>query len=93
MGDARIKVRVTPRTSRNEVTGIQDGVLHVRVTAAPVDGAANAAITKLIADHIGVAKGRISLVSGAKGREKTFAVDGLTPDELQLRLTSKEQSS
>ena len=86
MSDARVRVRVTPRSSRNEVLGLQDGVLHVRVTAAPVDGAANSAIIKLLADHIGVAKGRISLVSGAKGREKTFAVDGLTAEELAERL-------
>jgi len=87
MSDSKIKVRVTPRSSRNEVIGFQDGLLSVRVTAPPVEGAANTAIIKLLANHLGVPKSRISLAAGAKGREKTFEIDGLTPDELAAKLS------
>ena len=48
-------VRLQPRASRNELSGMRDGVLIARVTAPPVDGRANAALCKLIAGQAGVA--------------------------------------
>ena len=49
-----LKVRVQPRASRNEVTGWRDGVLSVRLTAPPVEGAANRACRDFLADLLGV---------------------------------------
>ena len=76
-----IQVRVTPRASKNELR-YEGGVLNVRVTAAPVDGSANAACCELIADYLHVAKSRVSVVKGQKSRVKTVLVDpfdGLWP--------------
>ena len=68
-------VRVTPRASRDEVGPLEaDGTLRVRVTAAPVEGAANSAVTKLLADALGLAPRDIVLVSGATARIKRFDV-------------------
>src|SRR5229473_503995 len=75
---AVLRVRVQPRASRNEVTGWHDGVLHLRLTAPPVEGAANAACRDFLAAWLGVKRSQVALVSGEKSREKRFEVSGLT---------------
>ncbi|WP_353308662.1 DUF167 domain-containing protein [Shimia sp. NS0008-38b] len=71
---AEISVRVTPKASRNKV--VQDGdVLRVYVTVVPENGKANAAVQKLLAQSLGLAKSRLSLVRGATARDKVFRVD------------------
>ena len=71
---AEIAVRVTPRASRNAV--VQDGdVLRVYVTVPPEGGKANAAVVKLLAKSLGIAKSRLTLLRGQSAREKVFRVD------------------
>lgn len=72
---ARIAVRVTPRGGRDAVTLDEAGCIHVRVTAPPEDGKANAAVRKLLARALGVAPSRLTLTGGATARDKTFRVD------------------
>lgn len=71
---AEIAVRVTPKAARNAVEEA-DGGLRVYVTAAPEDGKANKAVTKLLANALGVAKSRLTLTRGATARDKTFRLD------------------
>jgi uncharacterized protein (TIGR00251 family) len=73
-----VRVRVTPRAARNEIAGERDGVLLVRVTAAPEGGKANAAVCKLVAKALGVATSRIAIVRGAGAREKVLRIDGVS---------------
>jgi len=56
--------------------------LRARVTAPPVDGKANAALERLVANALGVPKSAVSVVSGARGREKTLAIEGYSKDEV-----------
>jgi hypothetical protein len=86
--EARIRVRLTPRSARNEIDGWRDGLLRVRVTAPPVDGKANAALERLVADALGVRKSAVSVVSGARGREKTIAIEGYSQDKVHDLLGS-----
>ena len=82
-----VTLRVTPRADRTEVVGRRaDGVIAVRVTAAPADGKANAAVIKAVADAIGTRPSGLSLISGHTGRDKRVQVNSLTPDELTLAL-------
>lgn len=83
---ARLKVRLQPRASRNEVVGWQDDVLRVRLTAPPVEGAANKALTDFIAETLGVRRGDVRLVSGQKSRDKVLEIDRLSEDELRRKL-------
>ncbi len=62
-----------------------EGSLHARVTAPPVEGAANQALLRLIAAELGVARRSVRLVAGAAGRQKLIVVEGLTPDEVIAR--------
>ncbi len=76
----RLRIRLTPNASRNEIGGMvetPDGrALAARVTAIPEAGRANEALRKLIAKTLGVAKSNVELIAGAKSRVKTFAVSG-----------------
>ncbi|MBW8843309.1 MAG: DUF167 domain-containing protein [Sphingomonadales bacterium] len=70
-----IAVRVTPRSSRNELS---PGPGHVvaRLNSPPVDGAANAALIELVARHFGVPKRNIRLIAGDRARLKRLAIAG-----------------
>lgn len=71
------EVRVAPRASRNRIVGVVDGVLKVALTAAPVDGAANEALKKLLAKALRVAKSDVDIVRGERARVKLIRVRGL----------------
>ncbi len=87
--EARIRVRLTPRSGRNEIAGWQKALLRVRVTAPPIEGKANAALERLIAKALGVPKRDVSVVSGARGREKTVEIAGMSQDEV-VKLLEQE---
>lgn len=78
-----LSVRVTPKASRNEITGLYRGAsgavsLGVKVTAAPDKGQANAAVIKVLAKAMGVSKSTFHLVKGQTDRNKTFEITGPT---------------
>jgi len=82
----RISVRLQPRASRDEILGWNDsGALRVRVKAPPVDGAANAAMIQLLAKQLGLAKSKISLVSGLSSRNKIVALDSESDSDEELK--------
>ncbi|MFN7016603.1 MAG: DUF167 domain-containing protein [Fimbriimonadales bacterium] len=70
----RIRVRVIPRSGRNEIRLLPDGSFVARVTAPPTDGEANRAVIRLLAESLDVAPSRIRLVAGAHSRQKVFEV-------------------
>ena len=81
-----LAVRVQPRASRDEVTGWQADVLRVRVTAPPVEGAANRAVEALLARALGVAPSGVRVVRGERGRDKFVKIAGLTAADVRARL-------
>ncbi len=81
-----IKVRVQPKSSRNQVDGFQDGALRVRVTAAPTEGQANAAVIAILAKTLGVSKSRLEIIRGYSSRDKVVSVDTLTEQEVRRKL-------
>lgn len=72
---SEIDVRVTPRAGQNMIRRDADGKITIRVTAPPEDGKANAAVQKLLAKSLGLAKSRLRLVRGATARDKLFRVE------------------
>ena len=70
-----IAVRVTPRSSRNELAA-GPGYAVARLNAPPVDGAANEALIELAAAHFGVAKRAVRLIAGDRARLKRLAIAG-----------------
>ena len=82
----RIDLRVIPRSPRTTIGGIRDGRLLVRVTAPPVDDAANDAVVEALARVLDVPKRSIRIVSGATARNKTVEVTGMTGAAVLARL-------
>ena len=80
--EARIRVRLTPRSGRDEIVGWRGEVLRVRVTAPPAEGRANAALVRLLARALGAPTSAIRVVSGARTRGKTVAIDGASQAEV-----------
>lgn len=81
-----LDVRLTPRAARERVTLLDDGSLAVRVCAPPVDGRANAALERAVAGALRIAPSRVSLVRGARSRDKAIRVDGLDAAQVRERL-------
>jgi len=83
----RFAVRVQPRASRSEIAGVHGDALKIRLSAPPVDGAANDALVELMAGSLGVAKRAVRIVSGDQSRSKVVEVEGVTAAAV-LRLVS-----
>jgi len=81
-----LRVRLTPRAARNQIDGWDGDLLRVRVTAPPVEGKANRALIRLLADALDISPSRLRLVQGQTSREKVIAVDGLSGYEVRARL-------
>jgi uncharacterized protein (TIGR00251 family) len=87
-GALRFRVRVQPRASSNEVTGVVEGALRVRLLAPPVDGAANDALVSFLADRLGVPRRMIRIVSGTSSRTKTVEVEGVARDQVDRLIST-----
>jgi uncharacterized protein YggU (UPF0235/DUF167 family) len=87
----RIEIRVVPRSPRTGVDGVRDGRLLVRVTAPPVDSAANEAVVAVLADVLDVAKRSVRLVSVAAARNKVVEVDGVHLADVLTKLRQRDQ--
>jgi uncharacterized protein YggU (UPF0235/DUF167 family) len=87
-----VRFRLTPKSSKDAIEGPEmtaDGpAFKARVRAVPEDGAANAALEKLVAAWLGVPKSAVRLVSGGKSRVKTVAVEG-DPAAIAVRLAAR----
>ncbi len=83
MNDTILKIHVIPRSSKNEIIGWRNDILCIKITAPPVDGAANSAIIKFLADALKIRRSQLELVSGEKSREKSIRIAGLTGSEVR----------
>jgi hypothetical protein len=84
--ESLLSIVVVPRASKSSIGRLPDGTFQVRVVAPPVDGAANAALLRFLADILDVPRSRLAIASGAPSRRKRIAVSGVSPDELEVRL-------
>jgi uncharacterized protein (TIGR00251 family) len=82
----RLRLRVLPRASRDEVAGVAGDAVRVRLTAPPVDGAANEALLRFLAGRLDLTRSAVTLVSGLTSRTKVVEVAGLTAEEAARRL-------
>jgi hypothetical protein len=75
-------VYVLPRASRNEVCGVKGDEIKLRLTAPPVEDAANKLCIEFLAGELNVAKSRVAITAGAKSRHKTIKVTGINAEKL-----------
>ena len=85
-GSARLRVRVTPRAKQTALAGLTevDGrpALAIRLAAPPVDGAANAALVRFLAEALAIPKSAVRIVSGEASRLKTVTLAGVPPERV-----------
>jgi uncharacterized protein (TIGR00251 family) len=87
----RLAIRVQPGAKANEIVGwIADAhggeVLKIRLRAAAVEGKANAALVEFLAEILGLRARQITLERGDKSREKVVQVEGITKEEVAMRI-------
>lgn len=83
---ACVALRIQPRASADAVVGDRDGAIAIRLRAPPVDGAANEALIRFLAQRLQVPRRTVHLVRGHSGRQKWVAVEGLEPAQVRQRL-------
>ena len=82
-----LSIRVTPRAGRTAIAGLRDGVLQVKLAAAPVEGAANDALVELLSRQLRIPKRDIRIASGERSRTKRVEISGLTDEDVRRLLT------
>lgn len=76
-------MHVQPRASTNEIVGKYGDALKVRLTAPPVDSAANDALIALLAELLGVSRQEVRIVAGASSRAKVVEVAGVSQEQVE----------
>lgn len=79
----RVSVRVQPRASSNGFAGVHGDALKVRLTAPPVDGAANEALVELLAATFSIPARAVTIVAGSSSRTKVVELEGVTEDGIR----------
>ncbi|CAN5330525.1 DUF167 family protein YggU [soil metagenome] len=82
----RIEVSVQPKAKRCAVVGLHGDTLKIALDAPPVDGKANEALRRFLAERLGVALSRVEIVRGEKSRRKAVVVSGITAAEAEKAL-------
>ena len=82
-----LAVRVTPRSKKNEVSQIlSDGTIKIKLTAPPVEGKANKALVKYLAELFDVNSSEVEIIAGEKGRNKLVSIYGLDSEIVNQRI-------
>ena len=90
-GRVRLPVHVQPRASRREIAGVHGDALKVRLTAPPVEGAANEELIELLAETFAVGRRAIRIVAGESSRSKIVEIEGITEAHVDLVVTRSER--
>lgn len=90
-----LRLKVTPRSSRDSIAGVLDDRLKVTITAPPVDGKANAHLIRWFAKLCDVPKSNLEIVAGENSRNKTIAIScpAMIPDGLMVPKNSDSPSA
>ncbi|MEI6198139.1 MAG: DUF167 domain-containing protein [Verrucomicrobiota bacterium] len=81
-GGTLLSVKLQPRASKNEICAPLGDELKIKVTAPPVDAAANHALVEFLADQLDCSRGRVELIRGHTSRHKTILLHGFKPEEI-----------
>ncbi len=85
----QLRIRVVPRARQNRVDGLYGGMVKIRLTAPPVEGAANEALVKFLSKVLGVSRRDVEIVHGEHSREKVVAVFGVDAEQVRKALGIK----
>lgn len=86
-GGTLLSVKLQPRASKNEICAPIGDELKIKVTAPPVDAAANQALVEFLADKLDCSRGKVELIRGQTSRHKTILIHGFTLAEVSARIS------
>lgn len=84
-----IRVKVVPRSSRNQIVCGAEGVYRIKLSAAPIEGKANVALRHLLSKRLRVPKRNIEIISGERSRLKSIRIKGLSAESIGELLTEE----
>jgi uncharacterized protein (TIGR00251 family) len=85
-----LPLHVQPRARRTGITGLYNGALKVKITAPPVDDAANRAVIEYFSGLLGLSKSQLEIVAGARSRTKTLKIRGCSRQTLESLVAGLE---
>jgi uncharacterized protein len=85
---AKIAIRISPNASKNEIMGMIDDVLRIKIAAPPVDGKANKELIDYLSHLLGIGKDRLDILKGHTSKNKLIAIDGLSKVSVLEKLLS-----
>jgi len=85
----RLAIKLQPRASANEICAPLGGELKIKVTAPPVDAAANEALVKFLSEILACARNRVALIRGHTSRHKTVLLHGFKPEDIRQKLSGE----
>ena len=86
-GGALLSVKLQPRASANEICAPLGDELKIKVTAPPVDAAANQALVEFLAEKLDCSRGKVELIRGHTSRHKTILLHGFKTDEVLQKIS------
>lgn len=86
-----LSIRIQPRASKNELVRREDGGLKIRLTAPPVDGAANEALIRFLADTLSISKSQVEIISGHTSRDKIVRIHGTSEADASRLLNNRKE--
>lgn len=89
--DVFLDVVVSPRGSKTRIMGVHDHCLKIQLAAPPVDGKANDALVRFLAESLGVARAHVDIVGGPANKRKTVRLADVSPQLVVLKLSPPKQ--
>ena len=86
MSTATLAVHAQPGARRNQVIEYSNGVLRIKIAAPPVEGKANKALIDYLAELLGLRVRQLTIIKGARSRDKVLRVEGMEQGELEAKL-------
>ena len=87
IGGTALAIRVTPRANKNEITQVlSDGTIKITLAASPVQGKANLALIKFLAEILDISPANVEIIAGDKGNNKIVSIYGIDSDQVNKRL-------
>lgn len=82
----KLKLFIQPNAKKNELIGLHNGALKVKIASPPVDGKANAELVEFLSEILGIPKRQIEILKGETGRNKSVEITGLSEAEVHAKL-------
>ncbi|MFA6612435.1 MAG: DUF167 domain-containing protein [Dehalococcoidales bacterium] len=82
----RLNLKVTPNARANQVTGVQDGIVGIKIKAPPTEGKANTELVNYLSNLLNIPKSAVTIIRGHTSRNKSVEISGMGAEDLSARL-------